>query len=108
MNDQKIKDMTKETRSKSNGKFIVTVVLTNNEKHVHEYPTYLSMQKAKSTFIRMANRMKSVNVKDAKSVTKKLSKLNTDLVFEVYDPKTERLKTVTRKMPQIKSVVTNM
>lgn len=116
MSDQKTKNMTnRQTKIPdcaitNKGTFCVEVTLQNGVIHRHYYPTYISMQKAKSTFIRMANRMKALNIlpENKKRWENAARRINTDLTYEIWDFKTNKIKTITKPFPQIKSVKTNV
>ena len=116
MLDQKTKNMTNRQMKTSNNTitnksaFWVEVVLQDGAVHTHYYPTYLSMQKAKSAFIRMANRMKASNIlpKNKKQWENAARRINTDLTYDVWDFKTNKTKTITKSFPQIKSVKTSV
>lgn len=116
MSDQKTKNMTNRQTKVSNGTttnksaFWIDVKLYDGTTHTHYYPTYISMQKAKSAFIRMANRMKASNIlpKNKKRWENAARRINTDLTYEVLDYKTNKTKTTTKPFPQIKSVETSI
>lgn len=116
MSDQKTKNMTNRQMKTSNNTttnkstFWVDVVLQDGTIHTHYYPTYLSTQKAKSAFIRMANRMKASNIlpKSKKQWENAARRINTDLTYDVWDFKANKTKTITKSFPQIKSVKTSV
>lgn len=116
MSDQKTKNMTNHQKKTSDdattnkSAFWIDVKLYDGTIHTHYYPTYISMQKAKSAFIRMANRMKASNIlpKNKKRWENAARRINTDLTYDVWDFKTNKTKTITKPFPQIKSVETSI